>query len=127
MKIFSHKSSANKWEEFSKGVEIPPIELKLHKDEWQLGGHWMDNPVSFEYFKITNNPEMDKDHTVLVQNMQKYMPILIIQKEGDPKIEGFRFGVTEFMAISEVSHVFEILLTFILVKAWVIGVKIQNV
>ena len=125
MNIF--RFSVNKWLSFRKSNEIPPIEMKLHKNGWQLGGHWMDNPVSFEFIKITYNPEMDKDNTVSVRNRQIYMPVLSIQKDGDPEKEEFRFRVTEFMTVIayQVSHVFEILVTFIVVKAWAIGVKIQ--
>ncbi|EFP03390.1 hypothetical protein CRE_09627 [Caenorhabditis remanei] len=99
MDNIKYKFSVNKWKEFAKGDEIRPIERKLHKDGWRLGGHWMENPVSFEYFKITNDPEMDKDDAVLVQSMHKHIPVLSIQRENAEK-EEFRFGVTEFMAVT---------------------------
>ncbi|EFP03443.1 hypothetical protein CRE_09512 [Caenorhabditis remanei] len=111
----------------SEGNEIGH-ELKLHKDGSMNGGYWMENPVSFEHIKITNNPEIATDHIVFVESMHKYMPVLSIQREKEEKKE-FRFSVTEFIVVTNdvVSLVFEILVTFIFVKAWVNGVKIQNI
>ncbi|KAF1767242.1 hypothetical protein GCK72_007201 [Caenorhabditis remanei] len=90
----------NKWNVFGKGDEVRPIKAEQHLDGWRAGSYWMTKPISFEHVRITNDPDLKKPNTFVLQSMHKFMPVIGIQKMGDSKIEGFRLEVTEFMAVT---------------------------
>ncbi|EFP03381.1 hypothetical protein CRE_09496 [Caenorhabditis remanei] len=90
----------NKWNVFGKSDEVRHIKVEQHLDGWRAGSYWMTKPVSFEHVKITNNPDLKKSNTFVLQSMHKFKPVIGVQKMGDSKIEGFRLDVTEFMAVT---------------------------
>ncbi|EFO97971.1 hypothetical protein CRE_17605 [Caenorhabditis remanei] len=90
----------NKWNVFGKGDEVRQIKVEQHLDGWRAGSYWMAKPVSFKHVRITNDPDLKKPNTFVLQSMHKFIPVVGIQKMGDSKIEGFRLDVTEFMAVT---------------------------
>ncbi|EFO90119.1 hypothetical protein CRE_24747 [Caenorhabditis remanei] len=97
---WKYKFLSRGWDKWTEGNEKLPIDMKQHKDEWKCGRDWMKDPVSFDYIKITNNPEAKKENSVLLQSMHRYLPVISIQKKGDTEKGEFRLGITEFMAVT---------------------------
>ncbi|EFO92643.1 hypothetical protein CRE_16410 [Caenorhabditis remanei] len=90
----------NKWNVFGKGDEVRQIKVEQHLDGWRAGSYWMAKPVSFKHVRITNDTDLKKSNTFVLQSMHKFLPVIGVQKMGDSKIEGFRLDVTEFMAVT---------------------------
>ena len=85
---------------FGKGDEVRQIKVEQHLDGWRAGSYWMAKPVSFKHVRITNDTDLKKSNTFVLQSMHKFLPVIGVQKMGDSKIEGFRLDVTEFMAVT---------------------------
>ncbi|PIC47682.1 hypothetical protein B9Z55_006943 [Caenorhabditis nigoni] len=95
-----YKFEAGKWKEFGTGDKILPIDYKQHPDGARPGSHWMNETVSFEHLKITNDIKNTDKKLILVQSMHKYQPVISIIKVNDQKGEQFRLTITEFYAVT---------------------------
>ncbi|KAF1771130.1 hypothetical protein GCK72_002955 [Caenorhabditis remanei] len=100
MDDWKYKFLSRGWDKWTEGDKKLSIDMKQHKDEWKCGRDWMKDPLSFDYIKITNNPEAKKENSVLLQSMHRYLPVISIQKKGNTEKEEFRLGITEFMAVT---------------------------
>ncbi|KAF1771132.1 hypothetical protein GCK72_002957 [Caenorhabditis remanei] len=97
---WKYKFLSRGWDKWTEGDKKLPIDMKQHKDEWKCGRDWMKDPASFDYIKITNNPNLGDENSVLLQSMHIYLPVISIQKKGGTEKEEFRLGITEFMAVT---------------------------
>ncbi|XP_024888543.1 T-box protein 2-like [Temnothorax curvispinosus] len=79
-----------------------------HPDSPATGSHWMDNPISFNKLKLTNNIN-DPNNNVVLTSMHKYVPRIWIVRCFDAKnynelfthpTATFAFKETEFIAVT---------------------------
>ncbi|TGZ48751.1 T-box protein 2, partial [Temnothorax longispinosus] len=79
-----------------------------HPESPATGSHWMDNPISFNKLKLTNNIN-DPNNNVVLTSMHKYVPRIWIVRCFDAKNYNelfthptalFAFKETEFIAVT---------------------------
>ncbi|XP_068085589.1 T-box transcription factor TBX6 [Anabrus simplex] len=79
--------------------------LFIHPDSPATGSDWMNQVVSFQKVKLTNN-SMNRGGQVLLSSMQKYIPKVRVVKASDvlalqlSPSASFTFPETEFIAVT---------------------------
>ncbi|XP_078041582.1 T-box transcription factor TBX6 [Augochlora pura] len=103
-------ATARGWTSAGPAEPQPRIDRRiyLHPDSPAPGAHWMQNPLSFNKLKLTNNA-VDPKTNVVLTSMHKYIPrIWIIRCDDATRMSdlyrhpasSFKFSETEFIAVT---------------------------
>ncbi|XP_076382899.1 T-box protein 2 isoform X2 [Megalopta genalis] len=102
--------NARGWTSAGPAEPQPRIDRRiyLHPDSPAPGSHWMQNPLSFNKLKLTNNA-VDPRNNVVLTSMHKYIPRIWIVRCDDATrmsdlyshpASSFKFSETEFIAVT---------------------------